>query len=61
MIDKLSFDQYLQGILEQHNIAGMSVAVTDRNGDSSPKLRQPYLLRTYRLVECIPYKHVCLP
>ena len=32
MIDKNALDDYLQKVLEQHNIAGMSVAVTDRNG-----------------------------
>ena len=32
MIDKKALDNYLQNILEQHNIAGMSVAVTDKNG-----------------------------
>lgn len=32
MIDKTALDKYLQSVLEQHNIAGMSVAVTDRNG-----------------------------
>lgn len=32
MLDKQSLDQYLQGILEQHKIAGMSVAITDKDG-----------------------------
>ena len=32
MIDKTALDNYLQNVLEQHKIAGMSVAVTDRNG-----------------------------
>lgn len=32
MIDKNALDHYLQNVLETHNIAGMSVAVTDRDG-----------------------------
>lgn len=32
MIDKIALDNYLQNVLEQHNIAGMSVAVTDKDG-----------------------------
>ena len=32
MIDKNALDRYLQNVMEEHNIAGMSVAVTDKNG-----------------------------
>lgn len=32
MIDKTALDNYLQNILEENKIAGMSVAVTDRDG-----------------------------
>ena len=32
MIDKTALDSYLQKVLEEHNIAGMSVAVTDKEG-----------------------------
>ena len=32
MIDKIALDKYMQNVLEQHKIAGMSVAVTDKEG-----------------------------
>lgn len=32
MIDRIAVDNYLQSVLEKHNIAGMSVAVTDNDG-----------------------------
>ena len=32
MIDKNALNRYLQSVMEEHNIAGMSVAVTDKNG-----------------------------
>lgn len=32
MIDQIALDRYLQNVMEQNNIAGMSVAVTDQTG-----------------------------
>ena len=32
MLDKTALDNYLQNVLKENNIAGMSVAVTDKNG-----------------------------
>ena len=32
MVNKEYLDKYLQGIIEEHKIAGMSVAVTDKQG-----------------------------
>lgn len=54
MLDKAALDKYLQNILEQHNIAGMSVAVTDRdsviyaNGFGVERVERPQLKATPR-------------
>lgn len=52
MIDKIALDKYLQNVLEQHKIAGMSVAVTDKkgivysNGFGVESVERPHLLST---------------
>lgn len=52
MLDKTALDNYLQNILEQHNIAGMSVAVTDKdsiiyaNGFGVESVERPQLKST---------------
>lgn len=52
MIDRIALDKYLQNVLEQHNIAGMSVAVTDKdsivyaNGFGVESVERPMLQST---------------